>query len=96
MDGGEPLQAFTAIGQIVDERIYQFQMSDDFTPFRRDVAYRPCREAPISSLLDNLSLIKDKRRWGYPFRAGLIEIDGADFRLIARAMGVSPDAADAD
>lgn len=32
------------------------------------------------------SLTKGKRNWGYAFRFGLVEIDAADFRLIAEAM----------
>jgi len=92
-DGGTPLQAFTAIGEIADERIYQHQMADDFVPFRRDVAYRDCTEAPIAPLLDDLSFIKDKRRWGFPFRAGLIEILEPDFDVIVGAMGAKLDGA---
>ncbi len=89
LDGGTPLQAFTAIGRVADDRVYTHRMSGDFVPFRRDVAYVPCREAPIAPLLDRLSFIRDKQRWGYPFRAGLIEIPAEDFAIIAIAMGVA-------
>lgn len=88
LDGGTPLQAFTAVGRVVDDRVYTHRMADDFVPFRRDVAYVPCREAPIAPLLDRLSFIRGKQRWGYPFRAGLIEIPAEDFAIIATAMGV--------
>ena len=94
-DGGAPLQAFTAIGKILDDRIYQHQMTDDFIPYRRDVAFRPCTEAPILPLLNDLAFIKDKQRWGFPFRAGLVEISESDFTTIATAMGVVPISADA-
>lgn len=90
MEGGEPLQAFTAIGQVIDHRVYQFEMSEDFTPFRRDVQYFPCHEAPIQPLIDKLLFIRDKQRWGFPFRSGLIEISEPDFVAIAAAMGVTP------
>ncbi len=33
--GGEPLQSFTAIGQITDDIPYQVEMSPDFHPWRR-------------------------------------------------------------
>ena len=89
LDGGTPLQAFTAIGRVTDDRVYTHRMADDFVPFRRDVAYVPCREAPIAPLLDRLSFIRDKQRWGYPFRAGLIAIPAEDFAIIATAMGVA-------
>ena len=36
--GGEALQAFTAIGQVKDEELYQVDMSEDFHPWRRNVA----------------------------------------------------------
>jgi hypothetical protein len=94
-EDGTPLQAFTAVGEITDDRVYQHQMTDDFTPYRRDVAYLPCQEAPIAPLLDDLSFIKDEQRWGFPFRAGLIEIPESDFTTITAAMGVNGDSAGA-
>ena len=36
---GEPLQAFTAIGQVADDEPYQVEMSDDFHPWRRNVDF---------------------------------------------------------
>jgi hypothetical protein len=38
--GEQPLQAFTAIGQVADDEIYQYAMSEEFTPYRRRVSYR--------------------------------------------------------
>lgn len=90
LDGGEPLQAFTAIGRVVDDVIYQHEMSPDFIPHRRDVQYViDCHDAPIQPLIERLDFIRDKQRWGYPFRQGLIEISERDFAMIAAAMGVS-------
>jgi len=89
LDGGVPLQAFTAIGRVADDLVYAHRMADDVVPFRRDVAYVPCREAPIAPLLGRLSFIRDKQRWGYLFRGGLIEIPAEDFAVIAAAMGVA-------
>jgi len=87
MQNGTPLQAFTAIGKVVGEVPYEFRMSPDFVPFRRDIAYLPASPAPIQLLVDQLSFIRDPKRWGYPFRTGQIEITESDFRLIAAAMG---------
>jgi hypothetical protein len=42
--GKESLQAFTAIGQVRNEKIYQQKMSEDFIPFRRDVDFYKCEE----------------------------------------------------
>ena len=70
MDGGLPLQMFSALGQVTGEDVYAFPMTEQFIPFRRNVAYRAARPAPIQPLIPRLSFIKDPRRWGYPLRAG--------------------------
>lgn len=87
MGGGEPLQAFTAIGRVADDRVYEHAMSETFVPFRRNIAYVVCREARIADLLDRLQLTRGQRNWGYPFRTGHFEIGRDDFRTIAEAMG---------
>ena len=86
---GEPLQAFTAIGQVIDDEPYQAEMSPDFHPWRRDVDFKRCTEAPIRPLIDELDFIENKTSWGYKFRFGVIEIEEKDFLTIAEAMGVS-------
>jgi predicted RNA-binding protein len=90
LEGGEALQAFTAIGRVADDdELYQVEMSPGFVPWRRNVEFLACVEAPIRPLIDELSFIKDKRRWGYVFRFGLFEIPADDFTRIRRAMAVS-------
>lgn len=84
----EPCRAFTAIGQIKQGKPYPFQMSDDFIPFRRDVQFLPAAEVPIPPLIDRLSFIQDKTKWGFPFRRGCFSISQSDFQLIAGQMGV--------
>lgn len=86
LEGGEPLQSFTTIARVVDEKPYQVEMSSDFHPWRRRVEYLPCAQASIKPLIDELGFIQDKRQWGYPFRRGLFEIPREDFECIARAM----------
>jgi DNA-binding MarR family transcriptional regulator/predicted RNA-binding protein len=83
---GEPVQAFTAIGRVVDEELYQVEQAPGFTPWRRNIEFVSGIEAPIRPLIDQLSFIKDKRRWGYVFRAGLFKIPQEDFAVISRAM----------
>lgn len=83
---GEPLQVFTAVGQITDNEPYQAEMSPDFHPWRRDVDFKQSHEAPIRPLIDELDFIENKKSWGYKFRFGVIEISEKDFRTIARAM----------
>ena len=53
---GEPLQAFTAIGQVVDDEPYQVEISDDFHPWRRNVDFLSCAETPIRPLIERLGL----------------------------------------
>jgi hypothetical protein len=88
MRGGEPVQAFTAIGRVKEGAPYPFDMGGGFVPTRRDVDFLPCRAAPIRPLVERLSFIRNKRSWGAAFRFGHLEIPEADFRLIADAMNV--------
>lgn len=86
VDGDAKLQAFTAIGQVADEEIYQHKMSETFIPFRRNINFYDCEETPIAPLIPALDFIKNKQSWGYPFRFGFFEIDKADFELIRKQM----------
>ncbi len=83
---GEPLQAFTAIGRVVDEELYQVEMSPGFVPWRRNVDFQPCTETHIKPMIEELSFIKNKIRWGYMFRFGMFEIPETDFKQIQGAM----------
>jgi hypothetical protein len=85
---GEPLQCFTAIGRITDDAPYKTTVSASFQPWRRRMVFFPSTPAPILLLVPELEFIKDKKRWGFPFRRGLFEISAGDFERIARAMGV--------
>lgn len=85
-ENGEPLQAFTAIGQVKDDELYQVEMMPGFTPWRRNVEFKECVETTIKPLIGYLSFIQDKTHWGYKFRFGLFQIPEADFELIKNAM----------
>lgn len=84
----DPCRSFTAIGKISDGDPYVFTMSKNFNPWRRDVEFLPSQIVPIEPLLEKLTFIKNKKRWGFPFRRGCFEISKADFLLIAKAMGI--------
>ncbi|MBJ7310373.1 EVE domain-containing protein [Rugamonas sp. CCM 8940] len=84
--GAEKCQRFTAIGRVVGDDTYQVEMTPDFHPFRRDVAYQACDEAPIHPLLQELEFTRGRSSWGYSFRMGHFEVSEADFMLIAKAM----------
>ncbi|MBT2770921.1 EVE domain-containing protein [Halomonas sp. ISL-60] len=86
MSKGKMLQAFTAIGQVADDRVYEYPMSESFVPFRRNVRYVSCQEVKIVDLLDRLSFTRGNRNWGYSFRLGHFEIGAEDFLTIAGSM----------
>jgi hypothetical protein len=84
---GEPLQSFTAIGTIDSGETYQVEMGPDFKPYRVNVRFSRCKEAPIKPLIEKLSFIKNKTQWGATFRFGHLTIPARDFALIAKTMG---------
>jgi predicted RNA-binding protein len=84
--GNEPLQAFTAIGQVSDDKIYQYKMADNFIPYRRNIKFYKCEETPIAPLITDLTFIENKKSWGFKFRFGFFEIPAHDFKLIRSAM----------
>jgi hypothetical protein len=88
---GQPLQCFTAMGQIMDDEPFQVEMRPGFKPFRRQVAFYDCEEVSIRPLIEGLGFIKDKQKWGFPFRRGLFMIEKEDFLLIVDAMHVNSD-----
>lgn len=90
-DHTEKCQEFTAIGQVKDDEVYAFQMSEDFTPFRRNIDFFPCTAVSILPLIADLDFIQNKQHWGYPFRYGLLEISAADYAKISSKM-LSPSA----
>ena len=79
-------QAFTAIGTVRDERVYQGHMGNGFEPFRKDVDWLDADEAPIRPLLETLSFTQGKSNWGYAFRFGLLKVTADDMDVIAEAM----------
>lgn len=81
-----PCQKFTAIGSVVGAEVYSFEMFPDFVPYRRNIRFINAKDVSIRPLLERLSFIKDKNKWGYVFRFGHIEIPKADFELIASEM----------
>jgi hypothetical protein len=85
-DGDEKLQAFTAIGQVTGSDIYEYKMSENFTPYRRNVNFLPCKEVPFIPLIAQMDFIKNKKTWGYHFRFGFFEIGKTDFELIRSKM----------
>ena len=90
--GKEKYQQFLGVGQVVDNQVYQYAMTDNFKPFRMNIKYlenSSIIETPIHGLINSLTFIQDKTHWGYMFRFGHFEIPKLDFDLIINAMNVS-------
>jgi hypothetical protein len=84
---GAPLRAFTALGRVVGEQPYTFDMGGGFVPYRRDVAYaKGVREVPMAELAAQLGFVKRHASWGVLARRGHFEIAMADLQRIATAM----------
>ena len=81
-----PCQAFTVVGVVRDEVVYQGDMGGGFQPFRKDVHWLPSQEADIRPLLQALSCTQGKTNWGYAFRFGLLKVTEADMDVIIHAM----------
>ena len=90
LNDGEPARAFTAIGRVKADDVYQVEQAPSFTPYRRNVAFhKSARPAAIAPLLETLCFTCGKgRHWGMAFRRSLLEVSGDDFAKIARAMRV--------
>lgn len=86
MEGDVKCQSFTAIGQAIDEDVYQFQMTPTFIPFRRNMRFYDCEETSILPLIEKLNFIQDKKKWGFKFRFGFFEIEENDFKFIKSKM----------
>ena len=82
LESTKTLHAFTAIGEITDEELFQVEESPDFKPFRRKVLYTKTGEVRIAPLIEDLTFIGNKKSWGYAFRFGLLEIPKEDFDRI--------------
>jgi hypothetical protein len=82
---GAPVKAFTAVGRVADDEVWQAD-EGDFKPWRRRIDYEGgAVEVPIADLKDRLDLTA-KPNWGYALRRGLIELSAEDFALIHAAM----------
>jgi hypothetical protein len=89
MRGGERLQAFTALGQVADDRIHRHDMGGGFIPYRRKVRFQTVREVPLADLRGRLHLTA-RAGWGVALRRGHLELETGDFQVIATAMGHPP------
>jgi hypothetical protein len=54
-------QEFTALGKVIDDEIYQFLMSEDFCPSRRNINFLQSKDASILPLINDLDFIQNKK-----------------------------------
>lgn len=88
---GAPLKAFTAIGRVSDDTVYQAAVprpdGADWRPWRRRVDWYPdAVEAPIRPMLALLDFTSFTRNWGVQLRRGFLELSRHDFELIRNEM----------
>lgn len=88
MGGGERVQAFTALGQLVDERVYEVDVGDG-RACRRNVRYESVGQVPLASLAAELHLTAHPH-WGFALRRGHLPLDAHDFAIIAQALKNAP------
>ncbi len=84
------LRSFTAIGTVLDDNVYSFQMAPGFTPYRRNMTYHFGTHIVAIADLKAALEFTQKTNWGFALRRGLIRLSANDYGLIARAMGVTP------
>jgi hypothetical protein len=89
MGDGDPVQSFTAIGEIVEGEPEPFDMGRGIVAYRRAVNFHAASDAPIRPLLPLLSFTRDRPNWGMVFRRGLFAVEKADHDIIAKAMRAS-------
>ncbi|MDJ0343439.1 EVE domain-containing protein [Streptomyces sp. H10-C2] len=85
LHNGLPLQAFTAIGQVTDEEIWQAD-EGEFRPWRRRIDYVAGAVEVRVTQFDGALQLTAGPNWGYRLRRGLIELTEHDFTLIHAAM----------
>ena len=88
MGGGERVQAFTALGQLIDDRIYEADLGD-WRAHRRDVRYEPVGQVALASLAEQLHLTAQPH-WGFALRRGTLPLDAHDFAIVAQALRQAP------
>jgi hypothetical protein len=86
---GAAVKAFTAVGRVADDEVWQAD-EGDFKPWRRRIDYESgAIQVPIADLRDRLDLTVTPN-WGYALRRGLIELSAKDFALIHGVMTAGP------
>ena len=78
-------QKFKGFGEITNDEIFTEEISDRCV-FRRKVRFLSNKEVDIHELIGELDFIKDKKRWGFPFMRGYLEITEKDFATVSKSL----------
>ncbi len=85
LGGPAGLRAFTAIGTVADDVVWQAD-EGEFRPFRRRVDYlADARPVPLAEVRDRLELTSEPG-WGALLRRGLVPLTDDDAAALAAAM----------
>jgi hypothetical protein len=83
---GDPVQAFVALGRILDDAPSPRAIAGFEAQVRR-AAYEAVGRAPVRPLIPRLGFLRDKgRHWGMAFRRGLFTVAPEDFATIEVAL----------
>jgi hypothetical protein len=81
-----PCRRFTAIGRVAKGRISMVGGSEGLAGPHRPCRYFRCYPVPAAPLVESLSFVRNKKRWGPWLSRGLVEVHREDFAVIAHAM----------
>jgi hypothetical protein len=81
-----PIGRISGRDRVIDGEPFQVEQFPGFKPWRRKIRYERAAEADIHTLIERLSFIKHKTKWGAAFRFGFFEISKSDFTMIAKRM----------
>lgn len=85
--GGAPLKAFTAIGQVADDEVFQFDMGGGFVPFRRRVQYvQSAQQLLLDDALKSRLDLCAAANWGMALRRGHLPLTARDFDTLRLGM----------
>jgi hypothetical protein len=92
MRDGEPVQTFTAIGEIAEGEPESFDMGSGFVPYRRAVRFYTSSDAPIRPLLPLLSFTRGRPNWGMELASARIN-DPVEHASVWICYGITVDIA---
>jgi hypothetical protein len=72
----------------VNDELFKVEEPPDIKPFRCRENYLTGQDVKIESVVLELTVIKNKKSYGYVFHSGFLEIPQKGFAFIAGKMGI--------